>query len=697
MEEPPPSSRHPRRSKKASAAGGGGGGGGGAAKSAYDDVFGGPPRFAVPFSGRPDDYSEIFGGVATSCSIPFLDLPPAIAGAGAGGGGGGVDYGEIFGGGAAVDFGDFAVPYEELFGEGTREEEIASSNGRAWNKEELGQQDTESFVFHPEYPTGDNLPYLEEDGLSSHSYHSDEGVNQVKISYNKRSQEQIQDSVAIATRAVDSLHNTQPDNPPNISNGSMIHGKYDSSDSTKSKGSDQKGDQKQNGDANPKQHKRSSSNHSTSSGDVLSPDAPFLSVSDINLRTQPLSVPPPSRPPPKLLNNTEQPKLKRDAYSVKLMPKASSAGAFSKSHSLPPKVDSPYFFDVEVDASSAAAASAAAMKEAMEFAQAKLKSAKELMERKRDNFEIRKKKGQCGDIKSRESQESQTAEEEEVFKTVLSLKKKVKEDKKMSDFSFVEKHEVIGSKESHVLSTDRSQRTMQRSASGPSQFSKLENSGNWKSDDQFYELINNELKHNTNTEVSQPEDNANKEKAATEIRKDKESKSVTAEIGHQMEKNIESSGLEVKEIPKGVSEAYGQSENIEVVEQVNNTHIEQDVRLGKVQENHESEKKVEELHASENAPDKVEEIMEMPNAISETSVHKENANKLQEFNDSRVVDNAILGTAQGTHHYGEDEKEPCSGQISPTSEAFTGDWKLQNLSRYVRRTQVNWKFQRRLV
>lgn len=96
------------------------------AASSYGDVFGGPPRFAPPPAAgagtAPADYAEVFGGVAASCSIPYLDLPPAVAsGVGAGG------YGEIFG---RFDFGDFAVPYEDMLsGAESLVEEIASPSG----------------------------------------------------------------------------------------------------------------------------------------------------------------------------------------------------------------------------------------------------------------------------------------------------------------------------------------------------------------------------------------------------------------------------------------------------------------------------------------------------------------------------------------------------------------------------------------
>jgi hypothetical protein len=77
------------------------------AAASFGDVFGAPLRFART---APADYAEVFGGVAASCSIPYLDLPsPASAG-------GDGEYGEIF-----ARF-DFAGP-EELV------EEIGSSSG----------------------------------------------------------------------------------------------------------------------------------------------------------------------------------------------------------------------------------------------------------------------------------------------------------------------------------------------------------------------------------------------------------------------------------------------------------------------------------------------------------------------------------------------------------------------------------------
>ncbi|CAN6910838.1 unnamed protein product [Brassica oleracea] len=84
-------------------------------------------------------------------------------------------------------------------------------------------------------------------------------------------------------------------------------------------------------------------------------EEPFVTVSEIGLKTHPTGIPPPSRPPPVLL-------------------KSGFRTTGSEGSSSPP------FFDVEVDASSAA------VREAMVKAEAKLKSAKEMFERKQTSM-----------------------------------------------------------------------------------------------------------------------------------------------------------------------------------------------------------------------------------------------------------------------------------------------------------------------
>ncbi|MED6145918.1 hypothetical protein PIB30_029517 [Stylosanthes scabra] len=94
----------------------------------------------------------------------------------------------------------------------------------------------------------------------------------------------------------------------------------------------------------------------------------FITVSDISLRSIPSQVPPPSRPPPILdaKDNGRQVASEETLCDT-----------------------SPVLFDVETDTNSSAAASAAATKEAMHKAEARLRSAKEMKERKKGAHESR--------------------------------------------------------------------------------------------------------------------------------------------------------------------------------------------------------------------------------------------------------------------------------------------------------------------
>jgi hypothetical protein len=122
-------------------------------------VFGGPPRYGS--AGPPPlDYAEVFGGVAATCSIPYLDLPPVAVGAGDGDGDGGFfsgrggagDYGEIFG---RFGFADFAAPYEELFGvprAGDRDAPFPASAPAPEEEEEIASSSGSSSRFVPALP-----------------------------------------------------------------------------------------------------------------------------------------------------------------------------------------------------------------------------------------------------------------------------------------------------------------------------------------------------------------------------------------------------------------------------------------------------------------------------------------------------------------------------------------------------------------
>lgn len=350
-------------------------------KSTYDDVFGGPPKFGVPtLAPRYEDYTEIFGGFHSSraFSIPVLDLP--------------VldddddrlsfdvhtshfDYSEIFGGFPVFDF---ALSYEALVRQSTSGYD---SSDEAWSPVRSETMSNES----------DPSAFSERSQSSSSAdvHQSSDDNKQFNISYHTTFQ-RSEGVVSNGMTHVPHLHAI-----PGYTY--MVSGSQASQNTELEMTPGQATlDINYNVDLSKpvledKQFKRSTS-HSMSNSYIMhgsepklpdkcseascTPDKPFLTVSDISLRTRPSGLPPPSRPPPAMAAK----KGHSDRLNSRL--KASNSCAFERKQG----DNSQPYFDMEVYASSSAAASSAAIKDAMEKAQAKLRSAKELMERKKQDL-----------------------------------------------------------------------------------------------------------------------------------------------------------------------------------------------------------------------------------------------------------------------------------------------------------------------
>ncbi|KQK08881.1 uncharacterized protein LOC100831536 isoform X2 [Brachypodium distachyon] len=401
---PPPRHRARRHRRKASDS------------SAYGDVFGGPPRFAAPFAGVPGDYADVFGGVAASCSIPYLDLPPAAACRDGGGAGA---YGEIF---ARFDFGEFAAPYEDVFAEAEgMAEEIASWSGssRSSIRKESGDLDAEPSLLYQHYPNIGYDQHFDEEQFSPMSFPPD-GEQQFSMSYNMASRGRLDDLVEMTTCMVEPSINyvidscnlpndSAADHVPVVDHGTVANGeKKETSPPPVPAISNSVADQKQHISTclpitenlyEDENDDKKSSSHSASSDEVPSPDYPFLRVSNSSTQTAPIKVQPPSMLPPNLLN--------------KNVDKANG--------------------DSEVNPNSAAAA--AAIKEAMQFAEARLKAAKELMERKGDSFKLRKRPGHHRSTKSTEITDNKTPQEVHIFEEKQTLRMLAKDEKKHEDLA----------------------------------------------------------------------------------------------------------------------------------------------------------------------------------------------------------------------------------------------------------------------
>ncbi|CAL4909701.1 unnamed protein product [Urochloa decumbens] len=523
--------RHHRKAAAAVTGGAGGGGGGGgaaAARAAYGDVFGGPLRFAAPFGGAPLDYAEVFGGVTATCTIPYLDLPPAAAAAGADGAGffacrGKGDYGEIFG---RFDFADFALPYEDLFGgpgpePEDREPEItspSSGSSRSSIKKDSSQLEDEPPIFPQHYQNLDHHHHhhFEDHKFSPISFSPETESQQFVMSYNKITERRPDDLIEMPTCTVkpsmdfviDSRNLSYGPATNHVSrndNGTMANHDNDKNPSSasansRSPESDFVVDQKQpspswtpiSGSVSANESHKNLDSHSTRS--TITPDYAFLRVSDTDAQTQSNKVQPLLRQQPKLLNKKES----AGKGGINLVDHGSTptSAAHTSSNSNMSHADK------KADANPTSAS--AAMKEAMDFAEARLKAAKELLERKGESFKLRKKPSHHRSTRSTEVR-SPVSVEVDTSEQKLSVKKPLEEEKNPGD-SLSDKNKKLNAVRSdhfdnngkRVLPLEKPQQMMQRSTESCQTSSKLEKLGKWKSGNDFYELTGDDQKCKTN-------------------------------------------------------------------------------------------------------------------------------------------------------------------------------------------------------
>ncbi|MCL7040480.1 hypothetical protein MKW94_016503 [Papaver nudicaule] len=231
--------------------------------------------------------------------------------------------------------------------------------------------------------------------------------------------------------------------------------------------------------------------HGKPGGNASQPSKGFVTVAEINLRTNPCHVPPPSRPPPKISIWRGDSKIYTASH-----PRASEKSVLQRAVT----DGSPQFFDVEVDASSSAEASAAAMKEAMDIAQARLKSAKELMERKKDGLQNRKKMGLKGESKFIEKREWETAPQAQCLNEKPNDTSE-HADKEIKGFNLEERAEasrvvevgkdwrVTGEKLVNASEEMAEQNYGEETGSTQASHGDEEEIGEWKVEEQYYELV----------------------------------------------------------------------------------------------------------------------------------------------------------------------------------------------------------------
>ncbi|PIA52723.1 hypothetical protein AQUCO_01000531v1 [Aquilegia coerulea] len=468
-------------------------------KNVYDDdVFrgngvgvGGSSKFGISsYSSKVEDYTEIFTSSRASSSIPILHLP--VVDDDDKNDFSKIDYFEIFGGFDSVDY---AVPFEDLFLQTTKLEQDESSSEDVWTPAETASPSEVS----SEDPVCSESNQVFSNIQPQFAY---DGVQQFNVSYHKTNQIRKEDGISGTTHiaqldaipaytfVVDEnlpFQTAKYGNPlPEVANDHSLNAnitdfRMDGEHFWETTPTQPAGSTVSCTDESDQQPQKNPDRNGTHN------EKPFITVSEISLRTHPSEVPPPSRPPPKLT-------IKHVSHKVMtsdLKPSANYARKGAERDGSPP------FFDVEVDSSSSAAASAAAMKEAMEKAQATLKSAKELMERKKDSLQHRKKFGMKEDSKEKDRRESDiaydsiSAKEEKTHRKVeggysdlkgldREERRKTMEVLQVAPTVEVKPRSFNASKGSVIHKQER--RVAQESE-------REEVIGEWKAEEQFYELV----------------------------------------------------------------------------------------------------------------------------------------------------------------------------------------------------------------
>ncbi|XP_061342373.1 auxilin-like protein 1 [Gastrolobium bilobum] len=453
--------------------------GGFAGKSLYDDVYGGPPKFGVSsLSPRFEDYSEIFGSfhTARASSIPLLDLPvvhetevffdPRSDA---------FNYTEVFG---ALDF---AVPYDNLFNQTGGLDGVSFEE--AWTSAETDSFSGESdhSANNKSMSNGDLFHSVDGNTEFSISYHKVNGTSNEHMSKGKTQMSQLHavHAFSLVCDETTQLHTTDPffqvaddiDLDMEFS-ADKVKGNYlrktmphlrNFSSGENTFGSD------------VNLHNGCSKNYSRSS-------ETFLTVSDISLRSMPSQVPPPSRPPPVL-----DPK-KGDNYKFH----SNSRLVASKET---PGVSSPPFFDVEVDNNSSVAASADAMKEAMHRAEAKLKSAKELKERKKgvheslvkSSYDVKNNEAKMSKDMTRLNSLNDETMQENYDRRHSKTKNSVPDEMQKAREASTEALEVLEGK--RILNMVEENNT---ESSSSQELDRSSGVGTWKEESEFFELVGTE-------------------------------------------------------------------------------------------------------------------------------------------------------------------------------------------------------------
>ncbi|KAM0945967.1 hypothetical protein DsansV1_C09g0089791 [Dioscorea sansibarensis] len=580
-------------------------------------------------SSKAADYVEIFGGLEASCSIPFLELPVGFEDTDDARGGERrfvEDYKEIFGGFGGLNLG---ISCEEM----KRPDDL---NGRLTKEISPGMQEVEGSKLSSQQPgqiLSDLAPLKDK-------------LKRFSMSHIKSGWKSIEETTSGATgfshgTIACSSQNSERNNTPGMdandvsthgdSNGTRASSKREKTSTPAFEGVNNSvndmNDLEQLSTSIPtseddctnlKSYPSSSSCHSTPGRGISCPEVAYISVSDISLQTQPLLVLPPSKPPPEVAYKNSHPKIKTfsnmkdDEGEGGLYHQSNRSQqrwkAFSKRDALQNSLrDGPCFYNAYDDAGSAAAAAAAdaAMKEAMEQARVRLKIAKMLMDRKRDNFKGHKDLVKVDNLNSKDEGAEAVKASSEDMNQIITM---AKEEEEINGSTPVERQKhmraaKVASSHGKKESQEAGEEDALQGKKKKSYQSKLEEkSGEWKIESQCCELINNDKMVETVDQVPGQE-NVEKEMKAKEDKDEQDNKVVkippelkktrklwTVCEPHEVKNklkliaNTEASREEgIREIITAIREAHVQDKNLDRLERTYDSSLEDETE-GKPEE-----------------------------------------------------------------------------------------------------------------
>ncbi|XAR61740.1 hypothetical protein NMG60_11016245 [Bertholletia excelsa] len=379
-------------------------------KNAYDDVvFTGAPEVGnQTYLPRIEDYSEIFGGsrAARASSIPIIDLS-VLDGAGkvsADARSTKLDYSKIFGGFRDENMG---VSYEEM---------LVKPKGA---KISFGEARTSSKTSAPDDGSAQLNLHKEEDCQYEASTQF-EGMKQFNMSYNKTSHKSNDGTNG-------TTHITQLHAVPGFT--CFLDGNHGNNPLHKTEGSKSAIPPKDDANLTEKQTSNGRPKFKSPLDKYHSVEKP-CGANDTNSKIQAPKISSPSSLPGSLVGNKTEPKKSTD---LKFKVPKSDASKTGPGHC------SPSFSDEEVDENSAAAAPVAALRKAIEKAQASIRIAKELMERKKDGpqkfskpsskngFDIKKKREEKVKIEAcriKDMNTEETGDNADIFLQVFTKSEK---------------------------------------------------------------------------------------------------------------------------------------------------------------------------------------------------------------------------------------------------------------------------------